>query len=65
MKEDILSKLLSDNTVGENISALYAEVATQPQAASFREEIEKTETDYRMMCQFMCRGFRDPDAEKM
>ena len=65
MKEDILSKLLSENTVGENISALYAEVATQPQAASFREEIEKTETDYRMMCQFMCRGFRDPDAEKM
>lgn len=65
MKEDILSKLLSDNTVGENISALYAEVATQPQVASFREEIEKTETDYRMMCQFMCRGFRDPDAEKM
>ena len=45
MKEDILSKLLSDNTVGENISALYAEVATQPQVASFREEIEKTETD--------------------
>ena len=65
MKEDILSKLLSDNTVGENISALYAEVATQPQVASFREEIEKTETDYRMMCQFMYRGFRDPDAEKM
>lgn len=65
VNDNILGKLLSDNTIGENISALYAEVASLKQAAAFREEIEKVETDYRMMCDFLCRGFHDPDIAKM